>query len=534
MRHSISIFLLSAGIVLSLAGCQKDPSHNLSGKAVRFSASSKSAETRTAFSGEGTQDGTKTDEFGRKILTWERIDWKAGDQVMIASDNAKVLNSEQNFATYTVETVTANSNVSEARVEEMDGDKELFFTDADSYTFWAAYPNTVAVGSTLATGKVNFAISNQVSAGTETIIKEGKTLTVLKPDMTQAVMLAKKDNVTSEAVDLEFYPAFTAFEFTLLAKEDVEIPLQKVIFSSSSALTGSVAATINTGAPNYDDYTITPSNDGKLTYTFPSGTVVSKTKYLTFTFFALPQDIEGLTMEFYMGSGNNVTVKKGTLKKNNQDITFAAGKKHSLRGVALESGWEFSYLTLDLQVLDWEAVDVEGQSSEFPQATQFNVSGTGVLNGYTDIHNSTGDKDPWRQSWYFKDEQTVVVYFRVMLPAGGTWEVELVGGTEENPVPADAALFTVKNVSPAIDEDTPTVESNLYGPMHQTGSTEVELEITYNGPANEAHSCYLHTYVYSGANKTGTKFNIDSETQIYDRGRGYHTFYVNNSLYPNN
>ncbi|MBR3074154.1 MAG: hypothetical protein IKH11_00165, partial [Bacteroidales bacterium] len=98
---------------------------------------------------------------------------------------------------------------------------------------------------------------------------------------------------------------------------------------------------------------------------------------------------------------------------------------------------------------------------------------------------------------------------------------------EENPVEADAALFTVKNLSPDAAS-----ESNLYGPINETSSTDVKLEITYNGTDTAAHSFYFHTYAYSGANRTGTKFNIDSETQIYDRGRGYHTFFVNNANYP--
>ena len=115
--------------------------------------------------------------------------------------------------------------------------------------------------------------------------------------------------------------------------------------------------------------------------------------------------------------------------------------------------------------------------------------------------------------------------FKVMLPAGGTWELVPMGGTEANPVDADASLFTIRNVSSG------TATTNLYGPINTSGSTDVKLEITYNGSGE--HSFYFLSYAYSGPNKTGEKYSIDSETQLYDRGRGYHTFIVNSPLYNN-
>ncbi len=484
MRHSISMILLSAGVVLSLAGCQKDPSNYLSGKAVRFSATSASAETRTAFSGDGTQkknaqNEDMTDEFGRKILTWERIDWEVGDEVMIASNNATVWESNQKYATYKVESVTANGQVSEARVEEKDSDQELFFNDAESYTFWGVYPASVGEGSTLATGKVNYSISNPVIDGTETITKDGedKTLTVLKPDMTQAVMLAKKDNVTSEAVDLEFNPAFTAFEFTLLAKEDVEIPLQKVVFTSGSALTGKVSANLNTG-----EYTFTQTAN-ELTFTFPAGTVISKTKYVTFTFFALPQDIEGLSMEFYMGTDTaNPTHHKGTLKQGDDPITFDACKKHSLRGVAVKSGWEFSSITLNLQAIDW--VPVTKDTDDYLQASQFEITGAATEDTNT------------RQLWHVEDGNTFKISYKVFLPVGGTWSI----------VPAgDTGSFTITGATSGTVVD---------------GGTRVTLEITPNS-GSFGKQLYFNTYVTAD----GVQYNLDSETQLYDM-RGYHYFKV--------
>ena len=74
MKQFTNIVLLSAGILLSLTGCQKGTGVENAGKNVRLSAST-GYETRTAYS--GARDDNK------KI---ERIDWSAGDQIMVWSD----------------------------------------------------------------------------------------------------------------------------------------------------------------------------------------------------------------------------------------------------------------------------------------------------------------------------------------------------------------------------------------------------------------------------------------------------------------
>lgn len=530
MKQCISMILLSAGVVLSLIGCQKEHSTSqLSGNAVRFSATTKSAETRSAFSGEGTQDGTKTDEFGRKILTWERIDWSVGDQVMIASNNATVYqNPNKKHATYTIASVEDKGDVSEALVEEMAGDQELFFTGASSYDFWGVFPAKLGGdGTLLESGKVNFTIPAAQEATTDTpktITNKGKTLTILQPDMTQAVMLARKDNVTDQKVDLEFYPAFTAFEFTLLAKEDVDIPLQKVIFSSNSELTGSVSATITAGATTdrKGKSTYEFSSTGKtLTYTFPDNTVISKDQYLTFTFFALPQDIEGLTMTFYVGEDkNNPTIQTGTLKYNDgtgkKDITFGGCRKHCLRGVAVKSGWEFSSITLNLQAIDWVSVPVP--VNDYAQATQFEVTGAvnkeDALNKALDPNAANYDEQKkanavYKQTWRVTAGNEFKVSYKVFLPQGGTWSVTPQGDT-------DAFDITITPESNAIAAAGTRVTITVVPKTGQTGRKQL----------------YFNTY----ATKGGMTYSIDSETQLYDvmldndhpdMTRGYHYFVLN-------
>ena len=272
MRNILRMTLLSAGIVLSLAGCQKGttPGH-LNGKAVQFSTKSGSVDTRATFSGDGIQDGTKTDIFGRKILTRERINWEVGDAILIASDNATIYGDPNTkFATYTVAKVTENGDISEAELDEKAGSEELFFNENETYAFWGVYPASAGIGTELVNAKVNYSISDvQESTGALTpVTVDGKTLTPLGSDMSQAVMLAAAENQTQESVILDFYPGFTAFEFTLNSVGG-DLVLKELVLTPATegkSLAGDVAASIKTGG-NSTFKNIYPATETKaLTY----------------------------------------------------------------------------------------------------------------------------------------------------------------------------------------------------------------------------------------------------------------------------
>lgn len=525
MRHSITMILLSAGIVLSLAGCQKDHSSTgrLSGKAVRFAASTRSAETRAAFSGDGTVTGT--DEFERNILSWERIDWEEGDQVMIASDYATVYGDKtKRYATYTVASVTTptmNKRVSEASVEEMDPDKELFFTDEDSYTFWGVYPAADSHSSTLGGGTVNYTLASaqEADGALPPITKNGKTLTILQPDMDQAVLLAMAANVTTEKVDLDFYPGFTAFEFTLNSAEN-DIILKELVLTTpgktssdvQKSLAGDVVATLATEGNS--TYKFTYPSDTKLTYTFPANTVITKKDYVSFTVYALPEDIEGLTLEFHLGAnGEDIQIAKLKEKdgEGTKDITFGGRKKHCLRGIAVRGGWDFKYLTLDIDVMDWKKVVVENQSNgSGVQATQFSMSFDDDVEHCLRYVKNPNDKD-YRQCWVFGPNNVVTVNYKIMMPTSGTWSIEALG---------DTAAFTV-TVESTGEDGTPS--GNTYSGSLSTGATYITITIkAANTSTTDIKTLYFNTYVSYGTSTC----NLDSETQLYDM-RGHHYFILN-------
>ena len=537
MKRITKMILLGAGILLTLAGCQKGTTtDDLSGKAVRFGVTSGKVSTRTAFAGDGTQDGTKEDEFGRKILTWERLSWAKNDEIMVASDNATLYqNPDVKYATYTVNEksieVSEDGTKSYATLLDKAASEELFFTDKETYTFWSIYPASKGDGDKLVNKQAEFEISASQAPGegdatkisiekTEGTTTVTKTLTTLPADMSQAVMLSAAENQTAKNVDLQFYPAFTAFEFTLNSQTS-DLILKELVLTTAEgkSLAGSVAVSeIMTGGTTFDsveNYKITyPENDKKLTFTFPDNTTITKNDYVTFTVFAVPEAINGLTMEFHLGEDGS-EIQTGTLKYNGNPIEFAARMKHNLRGIAVKGGWNFTYLTLDIKPLDWEPVESKISSGDGVQATQFAVNGASNLRDLKDaaVNASTTMTDAektaalnankaYRQYWVFPAGQEVTVTYKIMMPLVGTWKVELCGD--------DAASFTVEPTS-----------GNLAGAT--ASATYITLKINSNATGEK--TLYLKTTVTSG----GETYNLDSETQLYDM-RGYHYFVVNGNV----
>ena len=513
MKKALNFILLSAGIILSLTGCQKGTEAENSDRIVRFSASTGVA-TRTVYSGEVTNNK-------------ERIDWVAGDKIVIWSDNATVrpegtpkIAGNNNLAEYVIANVRADGEKSVANIEDPAGNGLQFPVDNPTgSTFWGIYPAS-AVKATPTNNSVPFKIEAEQAIEKNTVTTTANNYV---PDMEQAVLVAYVSGAKAgTAVDLPFYPAYTDFEFNITTKLTAPITIEAMEIVSEgtnpTAMAGDFTATCTNGTWAY---TIAEKATNSVKAILPNGglTIDTDNPTLSLNVFALPQDLTNLRVIFYTSEGTKSL--KLTEADKTTPISFAGTKKHVIDGLLLPIGWFFKYIDLDLKVLEWEAVDIDGVSAEFPQATQFAVSGEGVKNGYTDINHSTGDKDPYRQQWYFQTGQTATVFFKVMLPVNGTWKLEPVGGTEENPGTLDSG-FQFKNVYTEA-----TGDAALTGAIGSDGNTSVKIEITYTGSGQA--SFFFHSYVISN----GEQINIDSETQIYDRGRGYHTFFVNSPLYNN-
>ena len=547
-RYFIGLLMI-AGSLLSLVSCEKEPSGISKSGSIPFVVSSGSPQTKTAYSGDGEWEG----EGANRRLVWERINWKEGeDHILIWSDNAmNNVGEESHQAIYVVgaPTIEGENKISRAPVQKKATD-ELFFQEGETtYTFWGFYPaNSNKDLDNDKVGAIEFTVpASQSNDGSTT----ADGVTTLGPDMSNAFMLAKVNYTTDdELVELPFYPAFTAFEFTLVGGAS-EVPLKSIVLSADSPLSGDVNATLDAGTRTnskgkvvgkskysfVDSDTDLSSDEIKalaaantITFTFPDNTVVSEDNALTFTVFALPRDITNLTLEFHMGA-NGTDVRKGVLTVKTVDsdtgdesftpLTFGECEKHRIKGILVENIWKFEYLTLDISPLDWVPVKSEISSGDGVQATQFNVIGASNLRDLKDavVDASTTMTDDekkaakdankaYRQWWVFPAGDAVTVTYKIMMPLVGTWAVEPLGDTD---------AFTVTS-------STGALTGNLAGA--NASATYITLTITGTGTAQK--SLYLKTTVTSN----GETYNLDSETQLYDM-RGYHYFIVNGDVNTN-
>lgn len=343
-------FLWAALALVLLAGCQKFPG---TGKAIRFSAVTRSEAV-----------GTKTAYSGAVDAGYERIDWVAGDVIRIASDVAQTGGGD-NYADYTLGTPT-NSGVNDvnstAQVTANSGAGLEWGTG--THHFWGIYPShaiTVGSGSASASGLSIPAAQNVIDDTAHKTVTP--TLTAFTPDLGNAWMLADKSGVAETTnFTLDFYPAFTALEFTLKSKDAIALTVKSfTITSTDTDLAGTfdVTAFADGGASTFGNIS---SGSKSISVSFGStGVEVTNAKSLTFTVLALPQVLNNLSITFNIEKGGVPSSRTLALKYSSthathpgEFISFAACSKHKITGLALPSG-ELLLSALTVRAWDSEA-----------------------------------------------------------------------------------------------------------------------------------------------------------------------------------
>lgn len=379
MKTSSKYLLIAAsvcGAALILAGCQKNDVSAAVGTPISFSAKSglNKGVTKTSYSGEGNKD-----EKGN--LTYERINWEKGDIIMIASDKATDrYNTNEHFAEYMIKDPVANGVRSEASIsntkrnssgEISEGGNGLVWGEGE-HKFWGIYPSAaINLSSDNATATVSGLTISPAQKLTNRASDETKT--VLQPNMQQAYMLAalKASKPSGKKIELEFYPAFTALEFTLQSKYENTLEIRSfTLTSKDTKLAGSFDVT-SINDEGKSTFSISDNASTAITVDFKDNgyPTVTKTKALTFTVLALPQDLKNLTIDFTIiekgASGDVETHRKLDLSKKGTDgkyefVTFKACRKSRIYGLAMPSG----ELLLSYDVNPWEvASEIEFESS---------------------------------------------------------------------------------------------------------------------------------------------------------------------------
>lgn len=324
MKVTSKTLLLLAGLAFLLAGCQKEGRFGSDKHLIRFTAAA-DAQTKASYSGE-TADG------------FERINWEEGDQIRIWSPQAVDRYQEaKHYADYKVSEITEMSGrYSRAKIvnaqdatgnpsaPENDNANGLIWGDPGEYTFYASYP--ITPDGTM--GKIKGNIPAQ-----QTLLEHTYSSgTIYEPDMTAYGYMTAMATVTttisgegpSGGVNLNFDPAFTAFEFKVLAGADDDVELSSFTIetlSDDSVMAGDFVIDCATKI-------VTPGAiGGSSSVTVDlSGHSVSEDNPLTFTVFALPIDLTNLKITLV---GDKIGTRSLLLNdKNGTAVPFTACHKY--------------------------------------------------------------------------------------------------------------------------------------------------------------------------------------------------------------
>jgi len=519
-----NILLLSAGILLALAGCQKGTETEGMGEFVRFGAAAGSVSTRTSYGSDG--DG------------YQMIDWDENDQVLIWSDKAiNRAGREGKSAVYSLLNINASGRESKATLTRSGEDGLAYLDDnTTSYQFWGIYPADKYLAPLPTAGSVSFNVpAAQVRSG-DPETTDGNI--VENPDMTNAIMLATSQVVSKGAlVDMKFYPAYTAFEFELKNNTSGDIVLHDVTLSSGTGetagvLAGDVTATLETADGAATTLAMkeggASSNTVKYSFGNGSGVTVKVGKSMMFTVFTTGvSNLTGLAADFTYGNG---TVRHAEFRKNKQPITFTACKKYRLLGIMLQEEWYFAEINLEGDPL-WLDKTANTDNKNYPEATQFDVTGAENARYFDGTKH-----DEFRQYWLMTPTDEATITFKVMSPVGYYWRVVPQGddiasytitgnGTAENGL--KGKIEATKKIT--------VIEDGVEKEVEVATTTNVVITVKAKSTTDTAeHKLWFKTYVVSA---DGTvQYSLDSETQLYDLvtnpavgPRGYHYFILNNT-----
>lgn len=432
MRNTVKAFLLAAGVLLSLTGCQKG-SFGKVGQEVRFGAVTGQPETRTSYSNSNESETTG----------WERIDWKQGDIFRVYSSVAAKLNGNH-YSDYYVNGRTSNGKISEASIENNEAGGLVWGEGTND--FYALYPyNAFEVTEvTDAPGRVSAAKAEIPATQALTKAEDGEYY----PDMNKAYMLAVASAKAKSTVELNFYPYFTAFEFEVCADKNMKIKGFKMSSSdkgddfAATPLSGEFTATPAETKWTVDDAPEISDENRSVTATFKSPIELklddgaTKTNTVHFTVFAAPRDLTSITLEFtvevdgveetrslFVSYAKDGTTSEGTAYAKGDPVTFIALKKHNIKGIVLPASVNHD-IVLDFQVMPWE--DRDGNMTYGPDAIANAValefaSGAAVTSGSSRRQNNN----------FANATDPIHAYFSVFAPQNGTWKITATGATDK-------------------------------------------------------------------------------------------------------
>lgn len=280
--------------------------------------------------------------YGADAGEYQRIIWQGGDEVTIASDQAETLWGRK-FCDYIV---TPESGDGSASTRESKGrisrkptivdkteDSGLRWNENASGTanFWSVYPATT--DNSIQSGNVRISIPATTSPALSVNQPSGDIIKILDPVNGSYPMVAHATASANNAlVKLQYYPAFTAFQVTLLNNSGGQITLASCSLSSTTSdLCGTFTASIDDLAMDNPQSPVLSNLTGAgKSVSVGIGQVLADGKGITFSIFCLPQDLTNMTFSCTYVDASGEQTRKLQLKKDDVAITFGACKQHRM------------------------------------------------------------------------------------------------------------------------------------------------------------------------------------------------------------
>lgn len=300
------------GLLILAASCVKekaDTTGGVPGSRIVFSAAASyenSDETRTEYSGA---------IYGATNRI-ERIDWvKDVDKLTVHYKHGSATDARD----FLVTSVSPSSYNSDAEVEEL-GDV-LRWAEGNSHAFYAMYPTHEVNPNAVLSGNhfqgTLYPAQNQTHQKDVTV--NGKTWARWLPDMNYAYMVAYAGTnpaygISGNNVTLPFRPAVTTFEFRLRREvgETGANIRQFQLISEGHALTGTFSFDINGGdarGATWGTVSVPAKTASNSVITVDFGAAgaalpaATEDKYLDFTIFALPVNLDDLSIKIVYTNG---------------------------------------------------------------------------------------------------------------------------------------------------------------------------------------------------------------------------------------
>lgn len=339
-KKYIETIALTAILALVATGCSRMIENNAAGGPIVFSADAdydNGPATRTIYSG--------TYMIGSVIK--ERINWVKNDPITIAYKQDG--ESTFQYGQYKIKdgTIQPSGAKSTASIEPVND--ELYWGENSSkdHIFYALYPAN-GFGGNSKSSLTGADVTGTIPA---VQVPVAQTANKYLPPMQYAGMVAMKrvGYAIPPSVNLQFRPAFTAFQFTINSDNSASITVSKFEMEATTNLTGDFAFTV-TGS-DADGAVWSPANTQvtnggkKITVNFTTPVQINNVSLLDLTVLALPIDQTGVKITLTTSVGTK------TLKLNdssNNPVTFTARKKYLISNNTLPGGESWTYTVEDI------------------------------------------------------------------------------------------------------------------------------------------------------------------------------------------